>query len=281
MSCTVEQPKCMRIFLLSLIFVSALSGKVFAMNEGLTELDRKLQEANADASKRSDYYHVFLNSKIFIPTYDIPKENKEARAQGGESIKPIIIKADGKKYLMLFDTEKKLSAWAKREVGLFAVTGYVLFDIFKDPSLTWILNYGTEYAKVFSPEEVKEIRDFLESDVNETIVMKKGAQVGIGEPEKIPNGMEEALSKIARFNSEIKAIYLGSIIMIEEDQKPHFAVVLQADTDSEVVKNSIREAIGVSVRKFIPKDEFIDILFDEGDSIAKNIIEKAKLIYQK
>jgi hypothetical protein len=76
------------------VFVCTLLVIVFCWSYGLiadegamlTQLDNALIGAQRDPNQEAAFYNIFLNSDLFIPTYDIPKEIKESRVEKGETI---------------------------------------------------------------------------------------------------------------------------------------------------------------------------------------------------
>ncbi len=244
-------------------------------------LDTALLEANIDSEKKVAYYNLFLNSEIFIPTLDNPKEEFKRVVEEKQIFKPIITESEGKKYLMLFDSQDKMSAWVKKDIGFVALQGRVLFDIFQDSSLTWMLNFGTDHVKVFSPEEIQQVRNFLNLESTNTVSIQKGTSLGIGTLEHVPLGIHDALKQIGKLKDCIFSIYVGSIIFLEQNDKPHFAIVVKAVESIKDTKEDIIAAVGRAINRCIPKGECYDIFFDDGDDITKDIIRKGKLVYQK
>ena len=108
----------------------------------MTELDLALETAEKNPEKQAEYYNLFLNSEIFIPTHDAPTEDQCRRASEGETIRPVIVESEGKSYLMLFDLRERLGAWAKREIGFAAILGHVIVKMMNQ-DIHWALNVGT------------------------------------------------------------------------------------------------------------------------------------------
>jgi hypothetical protein len=128
--------------------------RINAMEEHMTGLDRALDLARKDVRRSSDYYALFLNTELLIPTTGAP-ELDDQRADGGEAVFcPWLVEKEGTRYLMLFDSPEKLAAWAKKEIGFVRLPGHVIMQIM-DPSIHWMLNVGTTYAREFVSDEIK------------------------------------------------------------------------------------------------------------------------------
>jgi hypothetical protein len=69
----------------------------------MTELDLAFEAAKKNPEKQSEYYNLFLNSEIFIPTHDVPTEDQCRRAGEGETIRPVIVESEGAKQSVYFD----------------------------------------------------------------------------------------------------------------------------------------------------------------------------------
>lgn len=113
----------------------------------MTEIDVALQAAQEGKASPDDFYNLFLNREIFIPLIEKPDPAEP------KTLKPILIEVDGKKYLMLFDTQDRLAAWAKRKIDFAAMPGHGIVAMM-DASIPWMLNVGTDHVKEFVSDEI-------------------------------------------------------------------------------------------------------------------------------
>ncbi len=129
----------------------------------MTGLDRALQTLRLDmndAKSQSKFYDIFLNTTFCVPTLDQQELGEESALEDGQAL-PLVIESDGNDYLMLFDTEERLKAWAADDVAWVGVPGYILAATTMPP-LHWALNVGTEYSKQFLPDEITWLREVVE-----------------------------------------------------------------------------------------------------------------------
>ena len=120
----------------------------------MTDLDKALVLARKDQQRSSDYYDLFLNTELLIPTTGKP-ELVDDQVQGDEAIfTPWLVEKEGKRYLLLFDSRDKLAAWAKKEIGFVRLPGHVIMQIM-DSSIHWMLNMGTEHVREFVSDEIR------------------------------------------------------------------------------------------------------------------------------
>jgi len=116
----------------------------------MTPLDEALAKFLQDESCQDAYYEQILNTDFYIP---LSTETDEASLKDPESVTPLVVEADGKAYLMLFDTEERLSAWAQQPTDFVVLAGFKLAEL-STPELHWAVNLGGGYAKQFVPDEI-------------------------------------------------------------------------------------------------------------------------------
>jgi len=117
----------------------------------MTELDQALEKYREDDEQQATYYELVLNTDFYIPICD-PSEEEQ------ESVAPLVFESEGKSYLMLFDSEERLTAWAKQEVRHAVIAGHLLAQI-STPEIHWAVNFGDGNAKEFVPDEIKWLKD--------------------------------------------------------------------------------------------------------------------------
>lgn len=128
----------------------------------LTALDQALKTLRLDmddATHQSKFYDLFLNTTFCVPTLDQQLDGESALEEG--QVLPLVIESDGNDYLMIFDTEERLKAWAADDVKWVEVPGYILAATTMPP-LHLALNVATEYSKQFLPDEIAWLREVVE-----------------------------------------------------------------------------------------------------------------------
>ena len=117
----------------------------------MTELDQALEKYRADDEHQAAYYELVLNTDFYIPICDPETEEQE-------SVVPLVFESEGKSYLMLFDSEERLTTWAKQTVRHAVIAGHLLAEI-STPELYWAVNFGAGNAKEFVPDEINWLKD--------------------------------------------------------------------------------------------------------------------------
>lgn len=128
----------------------------------MTEIDQALDalRANPDDHKaQAGFYDLFLNSSFFVPVInETVRVGDESPAEQIEV--PMIIEADGTDYLVFFDQQQRLDAWAEEEVASVQLPGHVLAEM-TPADLHWAMNIGTDYNKQFAPDEIAWLKDVV------------------------------------------------------------------------------------------------------------------------
>lgn len=126
----------------------------------LTELDKAVIKANENPETNGNrFYDLFLNSIIYVPTWDVPEEVGETVLKENEALYPIVIEDEDLKYVMLFDTQERVNHWVEsseepREIGFVGLKGYEVLKYFGN-GVHMMLNVVSDYMKEFTPEEIE------------------------------------------------------------------------------------------------------------------------------
>lgn len=121
----------------------------------MTEIDTAIQICAEDDDKWPDFYNLFLNSHFYVPVH----EEKDAVIEEDGAL-PLLVEANDKTYLMLFDTIGRLTDWATENTKYLPVTGHGITEM-SSANIYWALNYGTESQKFFDPEEIAWLKDVV------------------------------------------------------------------------------------------------------------------------
>lgn len=262
------------ILLISLPLVTHAQGE----KNYMSPLDSAYVAAMQNADEQSTFYNAFFNAELFIPTHTMPKSDQQRRADD-ESISPIFVESEGVQYLMLFDSKERLSAWAQREVGFVAMPGHAVVEMM-NTDFHWALNAGTEYMKTFVPDEIQWLKEIIANSKGQKTSLAKGTNVLIGTPATIPEGLVESLSKNLARNNEIKRAYLGQVHYETQGEKPHLALVLDANELQQSTIDAIRKDLAIATKGFLGESEYIDIMFKNESGVANEITKMVKPFYE-
>jgi hypothetical protein len=121
----------------------------------MTKLDDAIKLCTEDVKTQSQFYDLFLNSVFYVPV--VEEKNPTAPEDGAP---PLLVEANDKTYLMLFDTIGRLTDWANDQAKYLAVTGHDIAEM-SSSNIYWVLNYGTDLQKFFDPEEIQWLKDIV------------------------------------------------------------------------------------------------------------------------
>ncbi len=114
----------------------------------MTKIDDAIKRCPDDTKQQSQFYDLFLNSLFYIPV--IEEEDKQMADDGAL---PLLVEANDKTYLMLFDTISRLTDWADDNAKYLTVTGHAITEM-SSSNIYWALNYGTDLQKFFDLKEI-------------------------------------------------------------------------------------------------------------------------------
>ena len=115
---------------------------------------------NVITSYSIHYTKLYDNTRFYIPTRDDEAAAGKTAVSADDTFSPLILEAEGKRYMLLFDSEERLGAWAKKAAPYVALPGHALAGA-TPPGLHWAVNVGTGYAKEFVPEEIGWLREVV------------------------------------------------------------------------------------------------------------------------
>ena len=121
----------------------------------MTDLDKALEKYLQDDETQTAYYDLVLNTDFYIPIND---DESGPGLQEKESVSPTVFQSEGKSYLMLFDSEERLSAWAGNPINYVILAGFKLAEI-STVNLHWAVNIESGFAKEFVPDEISWLKE--------------------------------------------------------------------------------------------------------------------------
>lgn len=244
----------------------------------MTPIDKAYEAAIKDQAKAGEFYNLFLRSEIYIPTFDKPESEGARRAEEQDAFTPVIIEAEGRKTLILFDTLERLKGYATREIGYVAMPGHAVLESMPD-GFHWALNHTTDHYKEFSPEEISFLKQQVEASRPMQKTVKEGTPIFIGAPAKIPEGLVDALTDTLKRNEEVASAHLGQVYIDAEGEVPHLALVVRTRGVSDTVKQAIITDLSTACRGKLGENEHVDIFVDEPGQISDGIIDEVAPFY--
>ncbi len=125
----------------------------------LTEVDEALQVAQGDPNQENYFYDAFLNAEIFIPALAADKKSGEwKRLSASERFFPLYLRQNETRAIPVFDRLERLKTWAGNRAFNYLTLQTHLFLKVIAPEIFIVLNEGTEYRYLFTPEILESLR---------------------------------------------------------------------------------------------------------------------------
>ncbi len=123
----------------------------------MTELDKAISAAFASLGKQEDVNKVYLTllrTPLFIPV------QKEKKVDDEEPFRPLFASIEDKIFMLAFDTMERLTSWAGSQFDKMSYVELSGRDVVAGLSekVYLCINYGTDFYKEFSPDEVKRLK---------------------------------------------------------------------------------------------------------------------------
>lgn len=130
----------------------------------MTELDQVISAAFASEGKQDQVNKVYLTllrTPLFLP---VQKQEHAAVVEDEEEpFKPLFAKIEDNYFMLAFDTIDRLTAWAGAQLDNINYVQISGRDIIAglNEQVFLCVNYGTDYYKEFSPDEVKRLKTIV------------------------------------------------------------------------------------------------------------------------
>ncbi len=121
----------------------------------MSPLDEALEKYIADDNEQEQYYRLVLATDFYVP---LDSAATQPGASQPEAVTPLLVEAEGKPYLMLFDSEERLTAWGKKELSFAILSGAALAG-FTPAGLNWAINIGSGFGKELVPDEISWLKE--------------------------------------------------------------------------------------------------------------------------
>lgn len=123
----------------------------------MTELDQTIAAAFASQGNQQEVnkvYLMLLRTTLFLPV------SKDKKPEDSEAFRPLFAQSNGHYFMPVFDTLERLKTWAGDQLNNMDYVEIIGKDVIAgiNDNVYLCLNYGTEFYKEFSPDEVKRLK---------------------------------------------------------------------------------------------------------------------------
>jgi hypothetical protein len=178
------------------------------------QLERLLEAARNDSSRRNEFYRALLASELCVPG---------TLSDGELLIQPYDL--GGRKTFLLFTSPERMVEGLLDRPEHFAIEGATLFAALPAFDVV-VLNYRTRMQKEFTPSEVQALLDgtiFHAGGSDDAIIL--------GKPKSYPVQLMETLKAKLPARPEVRAAYLAQLFDPATMDAPRIVIAFETDMD--------------------------------------------------
>ena len=203
-----------------------------------TELDTahaEMQAALENDEARLRFYERLADSELFLLLVSEP--------EGDDDISPEVIETEGTQYVLVFDREERLSAFAERIASYAAVSGRGLADMLSGQGIGMALNLGAPSSILIPPQAL----EWLVGTLANTPLSTQARPVEFHAPKNLPEVLIKGLDrKLATAVGLARSAFLVGVVY-DNDAKGHLLAFSGAKEGSEnALANAVSEALTFS-----------------------------------
>jgi hypothetical protein len=243
----------------------------------MSKLDTAYTEAKNDNEKKPAFYNLFLNTDFFIPTHDAPKATTE---NGEDTILPMYVESNEVEYLMLFDSQQRLTDWAQKELPFTVLTGHVIVEMM-DADHHWVLNAGTDYTKPFVPGEIIWLKQTVAKAKEQAANSPTNDSVLVRKPQSLPEGLVETLRLHLSNHAGIQRAHLGAVLYASKGKQSHLTLVIEANQQTNATIDTIRAMLVAETESLLGDYDVFDILLHGESNVANEISKSVAAFYSQ
>jgi len=215
----------------------------------MTKLDIAYTAAKNDNEKKPDFYNLFLNTDLYVATHPGTDDS--------DSVAPLIVEYSGVQFLMLFDTQQRLTDWAKKETAYAKMPGHAFIQLI-NTDYHCALNVGTDFTKTFVPGEIEWLKGIVEKTKREqTQDPKKNTSALVRKPKDLPENLINQLTEIFSNNPTISYAYLGEVRYAIKNEPTHLTLVLET---SDMLSHAIRDKLQQTAKAILDDTLAFDLI---------------------
>lgn len=236
----------------------------------MTQLDTAYTAAKNNDEQKPAFYNQFLNTDLYVATHPEAGES--------ESIAPLVVEYSGVQFLMLFDTQQRLTDWAKKEITYAVMPGHTLVQRMST-DYHWALNVGTDFTKTFVPKEIAWLKEIVEKTKSEqTQNPAKNISALVRKPKELPDSFINRLSEIFTKTPTINYAYLGEVRYAIENEPAHLTLVLETNN---TLSQAIHDELQQTATAILDNTVIFDLIAAGESNVANDIVKSLKPIYPK
>ncbi len=242
------------------------------------DLERSLVKAANDPSHRPQFYRDLLASEIYvIHAGGQPLEIHDGVLQEGANLQMEAWQRDGEDWLPIFSSLTRLQQYLQSKAVYVQLHARDFFEITRGANV--LLNPGLDYGKEFTVAEIERMLDGSIFHAGQSYTIDKETQILIGQPAEYPTELVNALSRLFRQHSHVRAAYLAHFFNPDRDERPHTLIGIDASGDWEAIVGDA----GMVAKQVIAGNEIVDFvpISPDDNLLSQYMLHDTKPFYKK
>ena len=247
--------------------------------EPQNDLERSLMKAADDPAHRPQFYRDLAGADLFVVQHggDLPEQEQPVMLQAGSSVQLRHMERDGKTYLPIFTSLRRLEAVLPDKATYLRMNAREFLKLTRGATL--LLNPGSAYGKEITPEEAASFADGSIWQPENSRTVARDTQVLLGQPARYPTELTTALARFFKTKKQVKRAWLAHFHDPSRDEGAHTLVAIEAAGDFA----ALSAETGIVARNIVVPDPPVDIvaITDEGSPFENYFLKQTKPFYAR
>ena len=244
----------------------------------VNDLEKALHKAAADHSQAPAFYEELMESKIFVLGKPESENNGEFILEEEQAV---IIQhwereTDQSPVVPFFTSLQMLQQAIETDEPFLELTTIDLFQLTMGAPL--VLNPNSEFGMEFEPEDVAVLLD-ADLMVNSQHVLDEQTEVLLGVAENVSETFISVLTEFFSRHPGVKAAYLGTIQIPEDDDKEHLMVGIQGNGPFNKIIDTVIQKISLLEDDMMYETVDFYVIDQDDPDISEFMVENITPFY--
>lgn len=244
--------------------------------EPLNELERLLVAAAGEPAARPAFYRALLEDELLVVTEGPAPAEESRRVLEADRAFRVLMDLEGRPHAPIFTSKERVAAVVTSEVAYMAMKGRDLFTTMRGSD--FILNPGSDYAKLFWANEVEAMLDgsIFESSRQIDVGRK---EILLGQPSVYPHHLTDAFARAFRGVRDVRAAYVAHAA-IAGLGGPCTLIVVDTAGEWEAVADAVDVVMPEAWRPG-EKVSIMPLSADPDDPVGRYVTRETKPFYRR
>ena len=205
-------------------------------------LEHALMRAAHSPAYRARFYRDLVEATVYVLHYGpAPLEHGSYTLEKGASLVLRAVEIDGLRAIPFFSSLERLQVMLDQEATYIALKARELFKVVRGQPL--VLNPGSAYGKLFTPEEVEAVLDGSIWQGGSQITVPRETEIMVGEPAVYPTELVAELKHRFKKLRQVKRAWLALYANPADGLPPHLLVVLDVQGNWQAASTAVGEVV--------------------------------------